>query len=442
MWLLPGISALSNLACRIFYRFRLEGPSPPPRGPLILVANHQNSLFDPAFVASAAGRPVRFLAKSTLFNDRRVGWLVRASGAIPVYRTHEVQDAAGKNATMFQSVFKHLESGHAIGIFPEGTSHSRPSMVQLKTGAARMALGLFARSRSIVPLVPVGLFLRDKGIFRSSALALRGEPVEWGDLAARGAEDREAVSELTERLETALREVTLNLERWEDRPLVETIEAIWTATRDPFSDPVERVRRSQAVATALSVVRRKEGEDWQELADRVIRHEKRLSRMGLRPTDLAVKTDLSTSIHWAARRIHLLLPFAIGYAVLASGLFLPPFLLTDLLIRIIGPEEDQRSTYKALIAAPLYTIWLLALWGFSWWSWGPWLGLSVLILAPIVGSTGLTVRERLKDSWRDLRQFIRLKSRRHWVERLRANQAELASELAKAYRQISGQDRG
>ncbi|MEJ2086035.1 MAG: 1-acyl-sn-glycerol-3-phosphate acyltransferase, partial [Acidobacteriota bacterium] len=244
MWLLPAISTLSDLACRVFYRFHLEGPSPPSSGPLMLLANHQNSLFDPAFIASAAERPVRFLAKSTLFNDRRVGWLVRASGAIPVYRTHEVEDAAGKNAVMFESVFDHLDSGHAIGIFPEGTSHSQPSLVQLKTGTARMALGFFARTGSMVPLVPVGLFLRDKGIFRSSALALRGEPVEWGDLAGRGVEDRAAVAELTRRLETALRELTLNLEHWEDRPLVETIEAIWTATRDPASESVERVRRS------------------------------------------------------------------------------------------------------------------------------------------------------------------------------------------------------
>ena len=39
-----------------------------------------------AHIVDPEGRPVRFLAKSTLFSSPWVGWFVRACGAIPVYR--------------------------------------------------------------------------------------------------------------------------------------------------------------------------------------------------------------------------------------------------------------------------------------------------------------------------------------------------------------------
>ena len=41
--------------------------------------------------------------------------------------------------------------------------------------------------------------------------------------------DEEAVRELTSRLETAIRDVTVNLERWEDVALIEFAEAVWSA---------------------------------------------------------------------------------------------------------------------------------------------------------------------------------------------------------------------
>ena len=86
MWLLPILSRLSSFSAHIFYRLTIAGEAVPKEGAVLLIANHPNSLVDPVLVASAAGRPVRFLAKATLFHHPAVGFLVRGSGAIPVYR--------------------------------------------------------------------------------------------------------------------------------------------------------------------------------------------------------------------------------------------------------------------------------------------------------------------------------------------------------------------
>src|SRR5687767_5737941 len=191
MWLLPALSNVSAFATRSYYRLSVAGGEVPRSGPVLLVANHPNSLLDPAMVATAARRPVRFLAKSSLFSHPAVGWLVRGAGAIPVYRQQDNPAEMGRNSEMFRAVHAALADGAAIAIFPEGISHSEPSVTPLKTGAARIALGAAAIHGSAFPIVPIGLVVRDKGTFRSAALSIIGAPVEWADLAAAGVETGE-----------------------------------------------------------------------------------------------------------------------------------------------------------------------------------------------------------------------------------------------------------
>src|SRR5574341_2364273 len=105
MWLTPAFSLIANAAARIYYRLTIAGERVPQRGPVLLVANHPNSLIDPLLVCAAAGRPVRFLAKAPLFSDLKTGWMVRAVGAIPVYRRQDDPTLMDKNADMFRAAY-------------------------------------------------------------------------------------------------------------------------------------------------------------------------------------------------------------------------------------------------------------------------------------------------------------------------------------------------
>ena len=156
-------------------------PHVPREGPVIIAANHI-SYFDPLCLGScvdAAGRQVRFLAKSELFKGRLLGWVLRGAGQIPVYR--ETRDAARSLAEAVAA----MREGAAVVIYPEGTTTRNPdfSPMEPKSGVARLA------ALTGAPVVPVGiwgahlLFARGTiGPFRRGArVVLRtGPPLHLG----------------------------------------------------------------------------------------------------------------------------------------------------------------------------------------------------------------------------------------------------------------------
>lgn len=426
MWLLPALNAVSAAALRIFYRLEIAGDPPPARGAVLLVANHPNSLVDPGAVAAVAERPVRFLAKAPLFTDLKVGWLIRASGSIPVYRRTDDPDLVGRNEDTFRAVHDALAEGSAIGIFPEGLSHSEPALAPLRTGAARIALGAADRVGGAFPIVPVGLSFREKGRFRSEALAMIGRPVPWDDLRAR-AEDPEAVRELTTRIEQGLREVTVNLESWEDAPLVETAEEIYRAELGAGGGAGAAVARMAQLGDALARLRADDRGGWRELASDVRGHARLLRRLRIRPQQLD-DPGPGAAIRWVPRQALWLA--ALGLPAAAGALlYAVPYLATSVVGRAAGAPPDVRATYKLLTGAALHLLWTLlaavavgAVAGAGW-------GLATLVLMPLAGLAALVFHDRWRRAEGEAHRFFLRARRGEVIAELRERQRGLAARM-------------
>lgn len=427
MWLLPVFSRVSSAVARIFYRLTVAGGSVPATGPVLLVANHPNSLIDPALVVAVARRPVRFLAKAPVFDDPAVGWLVKAAGSIPVYRQKDDPSQTGRNEEMFGAVFEELARGAAVGIFPEGVSHSEPSLVDLKTGAARIALGTREHHGLDPVIVPVGMVPTEKGRYRSEMLVVVGDPIEWGDMAARSAEDREAVRELTDRIAAGLRRVTLNVEQWEDLPLVEAAEAIWAERYGVGEDPAERVARLGITTHILADIREQSEPGDRELIQALRGHVRRLAVLRMLPRDLRVNVGFGASVRWAMRRA-LLLP-SVQAALAGYVLYRAPNVATALVTKAMAPAEDRLSTYKVLVGFITHAIWTILLAVIVGFVVNPVVGLAALAGIPLFGVMGLRLREGWKGAGRDVRRFYTLKARRVLMDELREEQSRLAKGL-------------
>lgn len=468
------VSRFAALAARLFYRLEHAGPRPPAAGPLLVVANHPNSLLDPALVTLAVGRPARFLAKAPLFTDPKVGWLVRASGAIPVHRQQDAavdaarqRDGAGdrtaRNDDTFRAAEQALLAGDAIALFPEGISHARPALAPMKTGAARLALGAAARLGGAFPLVPVGITLDDRAVFRSPGMLVVGDPVRWDDLAAAAAADLAAgadplettrVRTLTARVADAIAEVTASYASWDEARLVEIADAVHAAHFTNFtnfahgthgpptaSDPAGpdaagRVGRRRLGARLLARARAMDGPAGEAvraeiaaLARALRDHRRLLDALRLAPADLALPTDAGTAARWAVRRLHLLVLG--GLAALGALAGWVPYRATGVVAaRMPGTEEsDVRATSKALVGGAAFLAWTLLLAVVAGVLAGPWAALLTLVVLPPLLVLALVTGEGWQAAWRDARRFLVLRGRAGRVAGLRARQAALAERV-------------
>lgn len=435
MWLLPLFPKFARLATTTFYRLGIAGGKVPAEGPVLLVANHPNSLMDPALVAAVAGRPVRFLAKAPLFTDPMVGWLVRGSGAIPVYRRADDESEVAKNEDSFRTVYSVLAQGAAVAIFPEGISHSQPSLAPLKTGAARIALGGAGLLGRPIPIVPVGLTFRRKDTFRSEALAVVGEPVEWAGLEGRGVDDYEAVRELTARIDAAMRAVTVNLERWEDAPLVEMAEAVYAAEFPTNPSPAARVGRTRNTTAALARLRRERPGEWEELARLVHQHVRTLRVLRMTPVEVKASASAAEAAKWTFRQLTVLRTL-LPVAMVGLALFYIPYRLTGFLADRARPPQDIRATYKALIGIALHLVWTVLLAAIAWWRWGWKAGVPALIVLPVVAFLTVIVIDMWRRASGEARRFFVRARRGQALLELRERQRALAQRLADTWETV------
>jgi 1-acyl-sn-glycerol-3-phosphate acyltransferase len=428
MWLAPVLSHVANAALRIYYRLHRAGGAVPRTGPVLLVANHPNSLLDPAMVALAAGRPVRFLAKAPLFSDPLVGFLVRGAGSIPVYRKADDPSQVSRNEEMFRAVHDALAAGAAVGIFPEGLSHSDPSLAPLKTGAARIALGTLAAHGLRVPIVPIGSVFRDKNVFRSEALVTVGRPIAWDDLSPDAGGDGHAVRELTQRIDRALRDVTVNLDRWEDAALVELAEAIYAAEFGKATDAAEWVARLRTTTETLAHLRHS-GDGSVPLAKDIVRHGRILHRLGIRPQDLVEDPKRPGAMWWVMRRLPLggVIPLAV--LAVGSAIFVIPYRLTGIVEKRARPRDDVRATHKLLAGAIVFPLWIVTLSLALALAVGPVTGLVALLGLPALGLFTLGLHEQWRDAGAEAARYLTLRRRREMIEPLRATQHELSIRL-------------
>lgn len=133
---------------RVFFRFFFNAKvvgieNVPKEGAVILAANHMSN-FDPPFLGCFSPRPVHYMAKVELFENKIFAAVISALNAFPVKRGQ-----ADKNAIKHATVI--LKEGNALGIFPEGT-RSKTGEV----GKGEMGVALFA-SMTNAPVVPIAI---------------------------------------------------------------------------------------------------------------------------------------------------------------------------------------------------------------------------------------------------------------------------------------------
>ena len=328
--------------------------------PVVFAPNHPNALLDPLVLRIALRRDVAFLAKSTLFRSPVTRLVLEAFGAFPVFRQKDGEvegpDRGDKNEETFARCRDLLAKGGSLALFPEGTSHSDPTMKPLKTGAARIALSAEAAHGFGlgVTLVPVGMSYEAKTTFRSRALVVLGEPIACLPYAAaHEADERAAVRELTSRLREGMDEVVLQAET---REVLDGVARVAAYAHAPAQDDLgARHAKTLELLVAYQRYQAKDPARLERLVARAQSYMKTLELLGVEdPWALELGRLRKRVVSQLAVALLLTAPLALVGACLGWA----PYRAAGRVAARVAGEEDVLGTVKLLGGA----LFLLVAW--------------------------------------------------------------------------------
>ena len=184
-----------------------------PKGPVLFAANHPSTT-DPVLIHLISNKPMSIMINSKAFTIPGLGAYMRKMGHICV--------SPGQGDKVLGQARQTLEAGRSVTIFPEGLiSPSGGRFHPPRSGVARLALS------SGVPVVPIGIYLNDKGCHCIPA-TFEGEPdiVTWylrGPYAitigkpvtfSGDTNDKDLVRKVAESIMQSIRALALDSQRW------------------------------------------------------------------------------------------------------------------------------------------------------------------------------------------------------------------------------------
>ncbi len=136
-----------------------------PEGPVLYAANHPSTT-DPIFIHALTRKPMSVMIHSKVFTIPFLGAYMKKMGHVRVI--------PGKGEQVLEEARRTLAKGRSVVIFPEGLISPVDGFHEPRSGVARLAL------QSNVPVVPLGIYLREKNCKRVPT-SFEGEPdlITW-----------------------------------------------------------------------------------------------------------------------------------------------------------------------------------------------------------------------------------------------------------------------
>lgn len=360
-------------------------------------------------------------------------------------------------SAVYNEVFKRLNEGGCVGIFPEGGSHDRTELLPLKAGVAIMALGaLMNNPECNLRIVPCGMNYFHAHRFRSRAVIEFGSPLEVPrrlvDMYAKSETKREATKELLDMIYDSLAAVTVQVADYETLMVIQAGRRLYKPAHRklPLQSVVELNRR---FITGYNHF--KDDARVIKLKEDVLSYNKDLYLMGIKDHQL---TNLKLS---PIQVLGLLVYRSIKLTLLALGalpgslLFLPVFFFSKAISKRKAREalagssvkiqaRDVLATWKLLVAmvfAPLLYVFyaIVGTYVVHRYSigppslrheWGFWaLPTVIMILLPMVTYSALRFGEIGMDIYKSLRPLLVAMTNSEILDDLQDRREALAEEL-------------
>ena len=246
----------------------------------------------------------------------------------------------------FRAVSERWPRGEAILIFPEGVSQPEPTLMTLRTGAARLLLDAEAAGAPRRD-APAGGPRPERA--RPLSLRERAGPDRRAGRSTTawrctGAIPSPAVRLLTDRLTEALRRQIVEAEDRETLRLLRVIERVWHEESGTAPEP-RSATWLQRASRAYRWLRLSAPAEVEDFRREVEEYADELDRLGVTPETLGRRYAPSVVARYTAREV---VPLLLGLPLAAIGMLLHalPYQLLALGIRLARPDADTEATYK------------------------------------------------------------------------------------------------
>ena len=383
----------------------------PKKGPVILAANHPNTMMDPLMVALLCGRNPHFLGKSTLFKSPIAKRFFGSVHVLPVYRKQDAEAEMGNNAQVFEKCYQSLEAGNALVIMPEGISQMDGTLHAIKTGTARIGLGAEVRNAFElgIQIVPAGINYSSPTEFFSDVQCRFGRPIDLGEYKALYEKDEyEAVYEVTNQIRDALEKLTTTVETPESAGVLNDLKKIYKMELAVDLGLAEEIKQhdfsmTRGMADAINWYSAEYPESFNEMEKQMTRYLAKIEGMELRDELLSTARGQKTF----TRRVFGLLGVIIGFPIYLWGVFnnFLAYRIPRYLVKVLGTSLEYLSSIKMLsgfvIFSLFYTMQTLLVWYLT--HSGFWTTLYIVSLLP-AGRFALLYH----DTMQRYRQHIRI----------------------------------
>ncbi len=334
-------------------------------GPIIIIANHPNTMMDAWVIAQSISQPIYFMAKGTFFNTPLKRRILGSLGMIPINRTIDNKTEGVDNNASFDACYKVLEEGKTLLVFPEGNSMMERQLRELKSGTARIALEVEKRHQGILNLkvIPIGIFYSQGEKFRSSVMLTVEQGLSVTNHLDEFAENPSAAAKkLTARFRKHLERVLVTTDSLEQEQLIDDVYDI--VKDDKSKANVEsRVEQLKQISEHIEEIQLLKPYLIEEIQSLVNQIHWQTEKLKIRQDFLNKRFKLS------AYTLQLL--FSVMYALLGFPVFIfglihsiVPFKGTDLLMPRLIKNVEYYAPIAILLGLVLYPLnYGLLLWG-------------------------------------------------------------------------------
>ena len=402
------------------------------KGPLIVLANHPNTLMDAWIIGYFCKQPIYYLTKGTFFNTPLKRWILRSLNMIPINRPMDNRTEGVSNTDSFEACYRVLSEGKTLVIFPEGNSVMERLLRELKTGAARIALETLHRNKGELNLgiVPVGLFYSQANRFRSSVYVNVGQVTSINEHLAAYEKDPVATSRiLTAHFRLLLESVLVVSGSKEMEFLSDKISGLLRFEKDKgtLEDKLGLVKMVNENLERIQIERPEELDSIQRLVESALWQKNQLEQKG------AFTKEIMNRNAYLRKLIFSIIYLLPGLPLFIFGFFFnfAAFFTTRLVVPKLMTNVEYYAPLAVLIGLVLYPlnyfgnlVLLYFLFGIE-----GWILLPILLAMPFLGMFAFNYTLMSRSVVQNWLGFLGSKTKKEASHRLKDTIAELRNKV-------------